>query len=143
MQISQDKDSARHDDVSYRVMLLTLDNQTSALRVRRYTPNELWIDEQCVREPCILSPRQLLTGWAVTDIASLTRAQLQPLLDLKPRILLIGTAGPVTRPGAALRGEIESLGVALECMDLGAACRTYNLLSQEGREVVAGLIPAR
>ena len=124
-------------------MLLTLDNQTEALRVRRYSASELWIDDQCVRAPCILSPRQLITGWDASDIASLTRAQLQPLLDLQPRILLIGAVGPPSRPPAALRREVEALGVALECMELGAACRTYNVLSQEGREVVAGLIPAR
>ncbi len=124
-------------------MLLTLDNQTVALRVRRYSNTELWIDDQCVRGPCILSARQLITGWDATDIASLTRAHLQPLLDLKPRILLIGATGSLTRPSTALRREIEALGVALECMELGAACRTYNVLSQEGREVVAGLIPAQ
>jgi uncharacterized protein len=124
-------------------MLLTLDNQSGALRVRRYTTTELWVEEQCVREPCILSPQRLITGWPAIDIASLTRAQLQPLLDLKPRILLIGDTGPPSRPPTALRREIESLGVALECMELGAACRTYNVLSQEGREVVAGLIPVR
>jgi len=129
--------------VSYPLMLLTLDNQTGALRIRRYTTTELWIEDQCVQAPCILSAHQLITGWEVTDIASLTRAQLQPLLDLKPHILLIGAVGTALRPPATLRREIEALGVALECMELGAACRTYNVLSQEGREVVAGLIPAR
>jgi len=124
-------------------MLLTLDNQSSALRVRRYTQSELWIEDQCLREPCILSPRQLITGWPATGTASLTREQLQPILDLKPRIILIGTTGSQVRPPAALRHAVEALGVALECMELGAACRTYNVLSQEGREVVAGLIPAR
>jgi uncharacterized protein len=122
-------------------MLLTLDNQSPALRVRRYGPGEIWVDDQCVRGACILSPQRLLTGWDACSIATLTRAQLQPALDLKPRILLIGAAHDVVRPAAALRHEIEALGVALECMELGAACRTYNVLSQEGREVVAGLIP--
>jgi uncharacterized protein len=123
-------------------MLLTLDNQTNALRVRRYAPDEIWIGDQCVRAPCILAPHQLLTGWEATSIATLTRAQLQPALALQPRILLVGAARDITRPPAALRREIEALGVALECMELGAACRTYNVLSQEGRDVVAGLIPA-
>lgn len=122
-------------------MLLTLDNQSAALRVRRYGPGEIWVDDQCVRGACILSPRRLITGWEATDIATLTRTLLQPALDLQPRILLIGAARDVTRPPAALRREIEALGIALECMELGAACRTYNVLSQEGREVVAGLLP--
>jgi uncharacterized protein len=123
-------------------MQLSLDNRTAALRIRRYSAYEVWVEDQCVRGPFIVSPRQLITDWSATDVASLTRAQLQPLLDLHPRVLLIGATGPFTRPSATLRREIEALGVALECMELGAACRTYNVLSQEGREVVAGLIPA-
>jgi uncharacterized protein len=43
--------------------------------------------------------------------------------------------------GAALRRMLEARGVALEVMNLGAACRTYNVLAQERREVVAGLFP--
>ena len=122
-------------------MLLTLDNQSAALRVRRYGPGEIWVDDTCVRGACILSPQRLITDWDATAIATLTREQLQPALALNPHILLIGAATNVARPSAALRREIEALGVALECMELGAACRTYNVLSQEGREVVAGLIP--
>jgi uncharacterized protein len=67
---------------------------------------------------------------------------LQPLLQLRPRIVLIGAAAGGLRPPTALRNELAARGIALECMELGAACRTYNVLSQEGREVVAGLITA-
>lgn len=122
-------------------MLITLDNQSAALRVRRYGPGEIWVDDQCVRGACILAPHRLVTDWPATAIAALTRELLQPALELKPRILLIGASRDVQPAPAALRREVEALGIALECMELGAACRTYNVLSQDGREVVAGLIP--
>ena len=34
-------------------------------------------------------------------------------------------------------------GIGIEVMDTGAACRTYNILMGEGRQVVAGLLPIR
>ena len=35
--------------------------------------------------------------------------------------------------------ELASLGIGLEIMDTPAACRTYNVLVHEDREVVAAL----
>jgi uncharacterized protein len=40
-----------------------------------------------------------------------------------------------------LRSALRAAGIALEPMDTGAACRTYNVLVAEGREVAAALIP--
>jgi uncharacterized protein len=41
----------------------------------------------------------------------------------------------------ALRAPLAARDVALEVMDLGAACRTYNVLAQEDRPVAALLFP--
>jgi uncharacterized protein len=41
----------------------------------------------------------------------------------------------------ALRRLCLAHGAALEAMDLGAACRTFNVLAQEDRAVVALLFP--
>jgi uncharacterized protein len=43
-------------------------------------------------------------------------------------------------PGT-LRGDLRAAGIVLEPMDTGAACRTYNVLVAEGRQVAAALIP--
>jgi len=40
-----------------------------------------------------------------------------------------------------LRALLASRQIALEVMDLGAACRTYNVLAQEDRPVAALLFP--
>jgi uncharacterized protein len=42
---------------------------------------------------------------------------------------------------AKLRSALRASGIALEPMDTGAACRTYNVLVAEGRQVSAALIP--
>ena len=40
---------------------------------------------------------------------------------------------------AALRDALAGRGVGLEAMQLGAACRTFNVLVQEERRVAAAL----
>jgi uncharacterized protein len=45
-------------------------------------------------------------------------------------------------PPAGVRHAFAEAGVAVEFMDTGAACRTYNVLLAEGRPVGAALIAA-
>jgi uncharacterized protein len=56
------------------------------------------------------------------------------------RVLILGTGGQQVFPPAAVRRAFAEAGLALEPMDTGAACRTYNVLLAEGRPVGAALI---
>jgi uncharacterized protein len=40
----------------------------------------------------------------------------------------------------AVRARFKAAGIAIEAMNTGAACRTYNVLAAEGRPVAAALI---
>ncbi|MDE2219019.1 MAG: Mth938-like domain-containing protein [Gammaproteobacteria bacterium] len=124
-------------------MRLVLDSDPQILTVRRYGPGEIEVAGQVLRAPCILSPARLIADWTASSAAELDEAALAPLLALRPTVLLIGSDAAV-EGGAlsgALRRSIEARGASLELMSLGAACRTYNVLAQERREVVAGLFP--
>ena len=55
-------------------------------------------------------------------------------------LLLLG-CGAAMRPVApALRAALRKAGIAVEPMDTGAACRTFNVLLAEGRRVAAALV---
>lgn len=58
-----------------------------------------------------------------------------------PELLLIGTGKSMELFSSAIRAWLRARGIALEVMDTGAACRTYNVLLSEGRRVSALLIP--
>jgi uncharacterized protein len=55
-------------------------------------------------------------------------------------VLLLGCGGRMAMPPAALKAAFKVRRIALEPMDTGAACRTYNLLATEERRVAAALI---
>ena len=56
-------------------------------------------------------------------------------------VLLLGTGSSILAPNAELRSKLQSLGISLEIMDTGAACRTFNVLVAEERRIAAVLIP--
>ena len=122
-------------------MRLVLDTDPEILTVRRYAPGEIEVAGEVLRGPCIISPKQLISQWPVTSVATLELPQLEALLRFKPAIVILGSDVAEVRAPSALRRQLESRGIALEVMNLGAACRTYNVLAQELRLVVAGLLP--
>ena len=122
-------------------MRLVLDTDPQVLTVRGYAPGEIDVAGQKIRAPCILSRTRLITDWAVPSAAALDLAALEPLLALRPNVVLIGADTAEAGTSTVLRRALEQRGIAFEVMNLGAACRTYNVLAQERREVVAGLFP--
>jgi uncharacterized protein len=79
-------------------------------------------------------------AWEPPD--PLDAASLAPALAEKSamRVLILGTGVRQVFPAPEVRRAFAEAGVALEPMDTGAACRTYNVLLAEGRPVGAALI---
>lgn len=79
-------------------------------------------------------------AWEVSDVASLTAAHFEPLLAMRPEVVILGSGARLRFVSpACLRLLIEAR-VGVETMDTAAACRTYNVLVSEGRQVVAALL---
>ena len=65
---------------------------------------------------------------------------MQQLLALGSEIILLGTGSRLRFPPAPLLRLFLAARIGLEVMDLQAACRTYNILAAEGRNVAAALL---
>jgi uncharacterized protein len=111
--------------------------------IERYGPGGFRIAGVTFTGPVLVFPDRTL-DWDVADIARLTPEALRPAADHGGiEILLIGTGRsmkPVPRP---VRDALRQLGITVDAMDTGAACRTYSVLLGEGRRVAAGLLPLR
>ena len=88
----------------------------------------------------IITPRQLITDWAATDVASLEPEMLEPLLALDPEVVVLGTGEAQGFPPPRTMAACLRRGVGLEAMTNAAAARTYSVLASEGRRVVAAFI---
>lgn len=89
----------------------------------------------------LILPRRTL-AWPVVAVADMSVASVQPVIDDQPRpaILLVGGGRSMAVLPRGLRDALRALGIVVETMDTGAACRTYNVLLTEGRDVAAALI---
>ena len=81
-------------------------------------------------------------AWPPSSPGEIEQASLAPALAERDALdlLLLGTGERQRLPGAEVRRAFDAAGVALEAMDTGAACRTYNVLLAEGRPVGAALL---
>lgn len=111
--------------------------------VEAYAPGRIQIDGRVFGIGLILSPRQLVPDWGPARAEDLTATHLEALLALDPQVILLGTGARQVFPALALLARGMARGIGIEVMDTGAACRTYNILMGEGRQVVAGLLPIR
>ena len=84
--------------------------------------------------------------WSVADSVSITLADLTPItqtIELQAAtgvVLLLGTGSEPAIVDKSLRVDLRRLGIGLEVMGTGAACRTFNVLLAEDRAVIAALI---
>jgi uncharacterized protein len=108
--------------------------------ISRYGDGEILINGQRLGAPCIVAPGFLHSGW-IGSISDLTLESLEPVWTLQPRILLLGVLHNPAAAARTLRPVLAARQLALEAMELGAACRTYNVLAQEDRSVAALLFP--
>lgn len=108
--------------------------------VSRYGGGELTINGAQITGPCIVAPGFLLASW-IGGLHELTMESVEPVWALQPRILLLGSSVDPAGQSRTLRAPLAARQVALEPMELGAACRTYNVLAQEDRSVAALLFP--
>jgi uncharacterized protein len=122
-------------------MRLLLDSDPRIQLVRSYGEGTIVVGEQRLMRPFIIFPDHLLLDWSASSILSVEPEQAEALCAPGTAIVLLGAGEGTVLPDARLRAWFRARSIALECMNLGAACRTYNILANEGRPVAAGLFP--
>ena len=88
----------------------------------------------------VVSGERLITDWPVADVEALAADHMAAIVALAPEVVLLGTGAKLRFPSPALLAPLYKAGIGVEVMDTPAACRTYNILQGEGRNVVAALI---
>jgi uncharacterized protein len=117
----------------------TLEPNSGAHLIRGYSDSEIRIGEQRLRRSCIVSAEALITDWEPGSFAELRLEHLEKIFALAPELVLLGSGPQQQFAPAEVRAAFSERGVGLETMQLGAACRTFNVLVQEERRVAAAL----
>ncbi len=98
------------------------------------------INRQRFASNLIVMADKLILDWPATDFTSLTESHFAQIIDLEPEVVLLGTGEKHQFLHPKMIQNLTANGIPLECMTTAAACRTYNILMSEGRNVAAMLI---
>jgi len=90
----------------------------------------------------ILIFQDKVVPWTVDNAQGIAIDSLHAILAVADTvdIIIMGCGSEFVPPPKNLRSELKKHGLVLEWMDTGAACRTYNVLLVEERQVAAALI---
>ncbi|NKB77071.1 MAG: hypothetical protein GKR96_08490 [Gammaproteobacteria bacterium] len=125
------------------VMKLHLNNPDSNYQITGYRRSddsvEIKIGDTFYKQSLILTS-QHIQMWQVRDVSHLQRSDFESLAEIDTELILLGTGLTFVFPSPALSEPLMQRGIGLEVMDTAAACRTYNILSGDGRNVTAALI---
>ena len=119
-------------------MQLTRDSSTQNY-IRAWEPGRVRIAERWVAGDVIVSADEIVESWTTAALTALTVEDLAPALAFAPTIVLLGTGTDKFLPDVELMAALAEQRVGLEIMSTPAACRTFNVLVQERRRVVAAL----
>lgn len=123
-------------------MKLHLNRADGAHLVSDYAADHVMIDGRRHQHSLILLADRLIADWPVSDYAKLTEADFTALAEYRPAIILVAVPGRQPMPRPQLYGRLLASGIGVEVMELGAACRTYNILVGEGRQaLLAAILP--
>ena len=139
VKIGEDHDEFTHGRYRTAIVKFTLESATGANLIRSYSATEIRVGEQRVHGSCLLTASELLTEWGPQTYAQFGITHLPALLALSPELVILGTGLQQQFAPREVRDALAARGIGLEAMQLGAACRTFNVLVQEERRVAAAL----
>ncbi|MCP4925944.1 MAG: hypothetical protein GY916_08375 [Gammaproteobacteria bacterium] len=122
-------------------MTMQLDREQSGGNIiRSFSAGELHINDAVFTNHVIVSTDTIIENWSPQGIMNLSLADFSEVLSGAPEVIVFGTGITQTFPPGALVTDILRQGIGFEIMDTAAACRTFNVLTTERRNVIAALL---
>lgn len=121
-------------------MRITQDFGDATYVIRAYDTGMVMVNETNFNQSLVVMPDHLEPNWQPKDLEELTVEHLEPIVALNPELVILGTGVRLRFPGPHVQAYFVQHGIGIEVMDTPAACRTYNILMSEGRNVACALI---
>ena len=96
-----------------------------------------------ITESVVIGSRGQRLDWGCPAFDDLGTPHFEMLAALAPEIVIFGSGSRIRFPKPQWLAPLYAKRIGLETMDMQAACRTYNILAGEGRDVVLALLIER
>lgn len=105
-----------------------------------YGPGWVAVSGEKIHHSLVLGARGQRLAWDCSDWDHLGAAHFDLLAGLDAELVIFGSGSRLRFPRPQWLQGLIVRRIGLETMDTQAACRTYNILAGEGRNVVAALL---
>jgi uncharacterized protein len=114
-------------------------DQSDAQTISGYGPGWVGVGAEKITHNVIIASRGERLPWAAS-FEELGAADFDVLAQLQVEVVIFGSGSRLRFPKPAWIAPLAARRIGIETMDTAAACRTYNILAQEGRDVAVALL---
>ena len=121
-------------------MKFQLDEPQGGNSISRHDTQGVWVNGQPHTASVLVPWKGQVVTWAPSRFEELQAAHFEAIRALNPELVVFGSGAKLRFPNPALWRALVEARIGFEVMDNAAACRTYNVLASEGRNVLAALL---
>jgi uncharacterized protein len=115
-----------------------IEDFATGLNITGYDEQQIHINNESYQQNILLSPNKVY-HWSI-DINNIKIDDFDLIIKLQPEVFIFGTGADRINIDTKLYINLLNQRIGVEIMNTQAACRTFNVLSSENRNVIAGLI---
>ena len=114
-------------------------DQSDAQTISAHGPGWVGVAGEKITHSVIIGSRGQRIRWAAS-YEELGPQHFATLAELEVEVVIFGSGARIRFPKPAWLAPLAAARIGIETMDTAAACRTYNILAQEGRDVAVALL---
>ena len=114
-------------------------DQSDAQIISGHGPGWVSVGQEKITHNVVLGAHGERLEWA-SGYDALGPEDFERIADLGVEVVIFGSGARIRFPKPAWLAPLAVRRIGIETMDTAAACRTYNILAQEGREVAVALL---
>ncbi len=115
-------------------------DRSSTQTITGHGPGWVAVDGERINHSLIVGSGGQRLPWSSGIFEELGEADFARLAELDVEVVIFGSGNRIRFPRPAWIAPLAARRIGIETMDTAAACRTYNILAQEGRTVAAALL---
>lgn len=108
--------------------------------INAHTPDSISVNGEVRTSSILVPPTGEVIPWPVASLSELNEAHFEQIIQARPELVIFGSGRQLRFPPPSLLRPLMAARIGFETMDTAAACRTYNILVGEGRQVMAALL---
>ena len=120
-------------------MELTLQANKSSIFIKNYENKSFYIGDTRYEHNIIILNNEI-AEWDIPDIHMLRIEDFHNITESKPEIIIVGTGAEPVLPKIEISRIIQNRNIGIEFMKTESACKTFNLLISEERNVAGAFL---